>query len=87
MNKKYNYEEMNEIRIKNHMEEHNEFDLESYERGHDDGYLDGCAATRFNIVSLIYEHWDDFVDVCRKYEELSEMQWIDKMVDYFDFDN
>lgn len=49
-----------------------------------DGYLDGCADTRFNIMSLIYDHWDAFIEMCRKYEELPEKEWIAKMCDYYD---
>lgn len=82
------FKENHKITTKNHqeyfVENGKDFILDSYDTGYDDGYKEGVRDACFNIASLIYEQWEVFVNVCREYENLSEIEWIDKMIEFFD---
>lgn len=76
------YKEKYYNRVKFHENEYSDFNLESYKRGHNDGYTDGYNDMKFLAASLIYEHWDDFVHYCFVNEE-DEMDCINNMIKFF----
>ena len=72
-----NYEKYRQ-KIKNYKDEDSNFDLKSYEQGHNDGYNDGYEDAEFIIISTMHDQWDDFIETCSKCNDLNEIEWINK---------